>query len=138
MSEIDDLTYKINGCAMRVHRVLGCGFQEKIYQRCLAIEFQKAGITYEREKEIPIEYETENVGTRRVDFLVDNRVVVELKAMLKIEPVHYAQARNYVQIFGFQHGLLINFGGMKLEIKRVYSHTKQEQDSKDSKDEKDV
>lgn len=138
MSDIDDLTYKINGCAMRVHRVLGCGFQEKIYQRCLAIEFQKAGITYEREKEIPIEYESENVGKRRVDFLVDNRVVVELKAMLNIEPAHYAQARNYVQIFGFEHGLLINFGGMKLEFKRVYPHTPRLiQDEKENKNSKD-
>lgn len=83
-----DLTYKIIGCAMKVHNYLGNGFQEVIYQRALAIEFHKAGIEFERELEMPIIYEEEEIGTRRVDFLVESEVLVELKALIKMEDVH--------------------------------------------------
>ena len=91
-----DLTHKIIGCAMKVHRTLGNGFQEVIYQRCLAIELEKNGIYFEREQDIPIYYDGHNVGTRRADFLVENKVLVETKALVNLEDVHLAQAMNYM------------------------------------------
>ncbi len=118
---INQLTHKIIGCAMQVHSTLGNGFQEVIYQRCLAIELSHQGIIYEREKEMPIYYRDEQVGTRRVDFLVENKVMVEIKAIEKLEDVHKAQAINYCEAYGIADGLLINFGGKSLEFKRVYN-----------------
>jgi len=118
--EKDKLTYDIIGCAMRVHNTLGNGFQEVIYQRCLAIELQKAGINYEREVEQSIYYEEINVGTRRADFVVDNKVIVELKALINLEDVHLAQAKNYVVAYNFDKGLLINFGAVSLQYKLVF------------------
>jgi GxxExxY protein len=124
----DELTYKINGCAMKVHNTLGNGFQEVIYQRCLAIELRKAGISFEREKEQKIYYDGEEVGTRRADFIVENQVVVELKALINLEPVHLAQAKNYVVAYNFQIGLLINFGATTLQFKKVFN-SKNNQDN---------
>lgn len=115
----DDLTYKIIGCAMKVHNYLGNGFQEVIYQRALAIEFRKAGIEFARELEMIILYEDEEIGKRRVDFLVQNEVLVELKALVKMEDVHLAQGLNYLVAYKFDKGLLINFGAQSLEIKRL-------------------
>jgi GxxExxY protein len=86
----DDLTYKIIGCAMKVHNTLGNGFQEVIYQRCLALELKKQGIQFLREKEMPIYYDDIEVGTRRADFIVENSVLIELKAVIKLEDVHLA------------------------------------------------
>jgi GxxExxY protein len=117
----DELTYKIIGCAMKVHNTLGNGFQEVIYQRCLAIELQKAGLTFEREKEHTIYYEDIKVGTRRADFVVENKVVVELKAVIRLEDVHLAQAKNYVVAYDFPLGLLINFGSNSLEHKLIFN-----------------
>lgn len=111
-------TAKIIGCAMKVHSGLGNGFQEVIYQRALEIEFREAEITYSREFEMPIYYRGCQVGTRRVDFLVDNAISVELKAIISLEPVHYAQAINYLEADDLEVGLLINFGAQKLEFKR--------------------
>ena len=119
--DINDLTHKIIGCAMKVHNYLGNGFQEVIYQRALAIEFGKAGLNYEREKEMPIYYYEELIGTRRVDFFVDGRVMVELKALEKIEDVHKTQAINYLEAYQIADGLLINFGALSLEFKRVFN-----------------
>ena len=120
-SKIDDeLTYKIIGCAMKVHNTLGNGFQEVIYQRCLAIELNKAGIEFLREQEMPIYYENEHVGTRRADFIVEDNVLVELKAMVKLEDVHLAQALNYLTAYQIEKGLLINFGSTSLEVKRLF------------------
>ena len=82
--EKDELTYKIIGCAMKVHNTLGNGFQEVIYQRCLAIEFQKAGLGFGRELEQKIYYEGIDVGTRRADFVVENKAIVELKAVINL------------------------------------------------------
>lgn len=104
---------------MSVHNKLGNGFQELIYQRCLAIEFEKAKISFIREKEKPIFYEEIQVGTRRVDFLVEDKVLVELKAIIKLEDVHLAQALNYLEAFKLPVGLLINFGSRSLEFKRL-------------------
>ena len=114
-----DITEKVIGAAMNVHRYLGNGFQEVIYQRCLVIEFEKMGLRFEREKEQPIFYEGISVGTRRVDFLVEDKVLVELKAIIELENVHLAQAINYLEAFNLEVGLLINFGATSLQFKRL-------------------
>ena len=120
-SKIDDeLTYKIIGCAMKVHNTLGNGFQEVIYQRCLAIELDKIGLEFLREEEMPIYYENILVGTRRVDFIVAEKVLLELKALAKLEDVHLAQGLNYLTAYQIEKGLLINFGATSLEVKRLY------------------
>jgi len=114
-----DITEKIIGCAMKVHRVLGNGFQEVIYQRSLAIELEKQGLGFVREEEQSIYYEGVHVGTRRVDFFIANKILVELKAVIRLENVHLAQAINYLEAFNMEVGLLINFGSMSLEFKRL-------------------
>ncbi|MFN8417196.1 MAG: GxxExxY protein [Cytophagaceae bacterium] len=118
---LDEITYKINGCAMKVHNFLGNGFQEVIYQRCLSIEMEKAGLKFSREIEQTIFYEGIEVGTRRADFVVENQVVVELKALIHLEDVHLAQAKNYVVAYNLPVGLLINFGSTSLQFKKVYN-----------------
>ena len=115
----DKLTYNIIGCAMKVHSVLGNGFQEVIYQRALAIEFEKQGVAFQRELEMPLYYDNQHIGTRRVDFLVENQVMVELKALVKLEDVHLAQGLNYLVAYNVEKGLLLNFGAQSLEIKRL-------------------
>ncbi len=122
-----DITYKIIGCAMKVHNTSGNGFQEVNYQRCLAIELQKEGIDFQREVEQEIYYEGHNVGTRRADFIIDNSIVVELKAVIKLEDVHLAQAKNYLTAYNFDIGLLINFGATSLEYKKVFHNRLSEQ-----------
>jgi GxxExxY protein len=118
---LDEITYKINGCAMKVHNTLGNGFQEVIYQRCLAIELQKAGLNFGREIEQTIFYEGIEVGIRRADFVVENKIIVELKAVINLEDVHLAQAKNYVVAYDFQIGLLINFGAVSLQFKKIFN-----------------
>lgn len=113
-----ELTSRIIGCAMTVHKTLGNGFQEVIYQRALAIELEIAGIGYSREFEMPIYYREKHIGTRRVDFLVEGMISVELKATTKLEDVHYAQAINYLEAYNLEIGLLINFGETSLIFKR--------------------
>jgi GxxExxY protein len=115
------LTHKIIGSAMKVHSTLGNGFQEVIYQRALVIEMQKQGLSFEREMEMTIFYEGIDIGTRRVDFFVENTIMVEIKAVIKLEDVHLAQAMNYCQAYKLPIGLLINFGAKSLEFKRVYN-----------------
>lgn len=127
---IDEITYKINGCAMKVHNTLGNGFQEVIYQRCLAIELERAGLSFAREQEQTIFYEGIDVGTRRADFVIENKVIVELKALVNLENVHLAQAKNYVVAYDFPVGLLINFGATSLQIKKVFNKKYQEQNPK--------
>lgn len=132
--EINEITRKIIGCAMQVHNTLGSGFQEVIYQRALAIEMRYAGLSFERELEMPIFYRDEQIGTRRVDFFVEDCVMVELKATSKLEDVHKAQAINYLEAYDIADGLLINFGSISLEFKRLYNKKlvkKSEQDLKD-------
>ena len=116
-----DLTHKIIGCAMKVHSTLGNGFQEVIYQRALAIEMEKNGLSFTREMEMEIFYDDIQIGTRRVDFFVENEIMTELKALIKLEDVHLAQAMNYCQAYGLPIGLLINFGAKSLQYKRVYN-----------------
>ncbi len=118
MTEInDDLTNKIIGSAMKVHNTLGNGFQEVIYQRCLAIEFDNAGIVFKREQEMPIYYEGFEVGKRRADFIIEEKVMVELKAIINLEDVHLAQGLNYLTAYNLETGLLINFGSTSLQTK---------------------
>ncbi|MGB3779237.1 MAG: GxxExxY protein [Tunicatimonas sp.] len=115
------MTYLINGCAMKVHNTLGNGFQEVIYQRCLAIELERAGLGFAREQEHTIYYEDIEVGTRRADFVVEDQVIVELKALINLENVHLAQAKNYVVAYDKPVGLLINFGSTSLQFKKVFN-----------------
>lgn len=119
----EDVTHKIIGCAMKVHSTLGNGFQEVIYQRALAIEMENQGLSFQREMEMTIFYEGIEIGTRRVDFFVEENIMVELKALIKLEDVHLAQAMNYCQAYNLPIGLLINFGAKSLEFKRVYNLT---------------
>ena len=114
-----ELTGQIIGCAMTVHSALGNGFQEVIYQRALEIEMADQGIPFSREHVMPIYYKGQHIGTRRVDFLVGNVVSVELKAIIRLEDVHLAQAINYLEAYDLEVGLLINFGARSLEFKRV-------------------
>jgi GxxExxY protein len=114
-----DLTGKIIGCAMEVHRYLGNGFQEVIYQRALAMEMQHQGLSFQREYEMQIYYKGAHIGTRRVDFFVEEKVMLELKAVIQMEDAHLAQAINYLEASGTETGLLINFGSRSLQFKRV-------------------
>jgi GxxExxY protein len=118
MQHFDEITFKIIGCAMKVHNTLGNGFQEVIYQRCLAIELGLAELKFEREKEQDIYYNGLNVGTRRADFIVNAKIIVELKALINLEDVHLAQAKNYVIAYDLPIGLLINFGSTSLQYKK--------------------
>jgi GxxExxY protein len=114
-----ELTHKIIGAAMEVHRHLGNGFQEVVYQRALAIEFKLRNINFEREKELPLSYKGFDIGTRRVDFFVEEKIMLEMKAVIQLDDVHLAQAINYLEAYGMEVGLLINFGNSSLQFKRV-------------------
>lgn len=114
-----ELTSKIIGCAMTVHKALGNGFREVIYQRALEIEMSLSGIEFKREFEMPIFYREIQIRTRRVDFLVENVISVELKAITTLENVHFAQAINYLEAYNLEIGLLINFGENSLNFKRL-------------------
>ena len=114
-----EITEKIIKCAFKVHNTLGNGFQEVIYQRALEIDFRNAGIEHSREFEMPIYYEGIQIGTRRVDFLVNKLISVEIKALIHLESVHLAQAMNYLEAYNLEIGLLINFGANSLEFKRL-------------------
>ncbi|GAA4347659.1 hypothetical protein GCM10023185_02880 [Hymenobacter saemangeumensis] len=118
LDDYRELTGKIIGCAMQVHRVLGTGFQEVIYQRALAIELEQCGIVAQRELEMPIFYRAHEIGSRRVDFLVNETVLVELKALSGLNEAHQAQIINYLEAYRRPIGLLINFGAPSLELKR--------------------
>lgn len=122
--KFSEITEKIIGCAMKVHNTLGNGFQEVIYQRALAIEMGKAGIEFAREVEMPIHYDGQEIGTRRTDFLVEGKILVELKALINLEDVHIAQGLNYLEAYNLEIGLLLNFGSKKLEFKRLTNERK--------------
>lgn len=113
-----ELTGSVIGAAMRVHTQLGVGFPEVVYQRCLAIELREAGLEFERELELPLFYRGEHVGSRRVDFLVEKAVLVELKALSEITPLHHAQVLNYLHAYNLEVALLLNFGEHRLSYKR--------------------
>ena len=117
----NELTFRIIGCAMKVHGRLGNGFQEVIYQRCLAIEMSRAGLSYAREVNHPVWYESIEVGYRRADFIVEGKVIVEIKAVIALDDVHLSQAKNYTVAYDYPVGLLINFGGASLQYKRIFN-----------------
>ena len=114
-----EITKKIIGCAMKVHSKLGNGFQEVIYQRAMVIEMGKQGLSFEREMEMDIYYDNEHIGTRRVDFFVEGKVMLELKALINLEQAHLAQALNYLEAYKIEVGLLINSGSPSLQFKRL-------------------
>ncbi len=114
-----DITAQIIGAAIEVHKILGNGFQEVIYQRALAIEMEERDLSFSREREIELQYKGKNIGTRRVDFFVEEKVMVEIKAVIQLEDVHLAQAINYLEAYDLEIGLLINFGAKSLEFKRL-------------------
>ena len=114
-----DITEKILGASFEVHKYLGNGFQEVIYQRALEIEMRNAGIAFLREFEMSILYKENPIGTRRVDFFVENVISVELKALTALEDVNITQALNYLEAYNLEIGLLINFGSKRLVFKRL-------------------
>jgi GxxExxY protein len=126
----EELTKKIIGCAMEVHKRLGNGFQEVIYQRAMAIEMRIAGLEFIREKEMSIFYRDYDIGTRRADFFVEEKIMVELKAIIRLEDSNLAQAMNYLEAYKMEVGLLINFGARSLEFKRVHNNKLISPDSK--------
>ncbi len=129
-----ELTHKIIGAAMEVHKHLGNGFQEVVYQRALAIEMQMQNINFVREQEMQLQYKGYDIGTRRVDFFVVEKIMVEIKAIINLEDVHLAQAMNYVEAYNLEIGLLINFGSKSLQFKRVHNNKVLNRDSKGLKD----
>jgi GxxExxY protein len=120
MAVDDPLTHAIIGCAMAVHNELGNGFQEVIYQRALAIELEDAEIVFQREQEMPIFYKGHEIGSRRADFLIERKILVELKAVIELDDVHLAQGLNYLTAYNIETGLLVNFGSTKLQFKRLF------------------
>ncbi len=119
--QINNLTHKIIGCAMEVHNQMGNGFQEVVYQRALAIEFQLQDISFVRELEMELSYKEQHVGTRRVDFFVEDSVMLEIKAVMELVGAHKAQAINYCEAYKIADGLLINFGTERLQYHRVFN-----------------
>jgi GxxExxY protein len=119
--EKDPLTYTIIGCAMKVHNELGNGFHEIIYQRCLAIELKNANLNFVRELQQDIFYKEMFVGTRRADFIVENSIMIEIKAKTNLENLHLAQSKNYLTAYNLKRGLLINFGSTSLQYKLIFN-----------------
>ena len=117
-----DITEKIIGCAMKVHRQMRNGFQELIYQRCLIIEFRKIALSFLNEVELPVFYDNVEVGKRRVDFLVENKVIIEIKAVSELTDAHLAQALNYLGALNLEIGMLINYDSKSLEVKRIINN----------------
>ncbi len=117
--ELQGLTERVIGCAIAVHRTLGPGFLESLYERALELELRKKGLLVESQKLVPVYYDGDCIGEHRLDLLVENLVVVELKAIRALEDVHFAQVRSYLKACGLKHGLLLNFSTMPLTIKRV-------------------
>jgi GxxExxY protein len=114
-----EITEKIIGASMKVHTTLGNGFQEVIYQRALALQMEADNVGYQRECNMPIYYLDKQIGERRIDFFVEEKICVELKAIANLEPVHFAQAKNYLEAFNMEVGLLINFGSTSLVYRRL-------------------
>ncbi|MGI4870193.1 MAG: GxxExxY protein [Janthinobacterium lividum] len=112
------LTEKVIGCAMDVHKELGSGFPELIYQRALGVELQQVGINAEREIHLPVFYKETQIGSRRADFLIEGQLLVELKAIAELLPLSHAQVINYLKSYRLEVALLINFGAASLEFKR--------------------
>ena len=127
-----DITQKIIGASMEVHKILGNGFQEVIYQRALEIEMTNMGLSFQREYEMDIYYKENRIGGRRVDFFVEGCIMVELKASINLEDVHLAQAMNYLEAYNGEIGLLINFGAKSLQFKRVHNNSLKNQGNQEN------
>lgn len=119
-----EITRRIIKCSLTVHNEIGNGFQEVIYQRALAIEMRHNNLGFAREFEMPVLYKDDQIGTRRSDFLVEEKILVEIKALIQLEPVHFAQAINYLEAYKLEIGLLINFGSRSLEFRRLINSKK--------------
>ncbi len=117
--EYEDLTEKIIGCAIEVHKKLGPGFLESIYENAFIIELQKQHLQVERQREAIIKYDGIQVGRHRLDLIIDDTIVVELKAVKNVEDIHFAIVKSYLKALGKEHGLIINFSRKVLEVKRV-------------------
>jgi len=115
----EELTSRIIACAIEVHKALGPGFLESIYEMALTIELRRAGLHVEQQKTLPITYRNTPIGEHRLDLLVENKIVVELKAISALEDIHFAIVRSYLKAAGLEHGLLFNFSSVPLTIKRV-------------------
>jgi GxxExxY protein len=122
MMKHEEVTHKIIGCAMEVHRKLSAGFQEYIYHRALEKEFKLQGVSFDNEYEIKIFYKGEQIGLRRVDFLVEKIIPVEIKAVSELTDTNLAQSKNYLEAGGIEIGLLINFGSSSLQFKRLINN----------------
>ena len=120
--DFDDVTSRIIGVCIEVHRTLGPGFQEVIYQRALALELQGSGLGFSREVEIPVYYKGKEIGKRRVDFVIEE-CMVEIKARREFDEADYMQALSYLKASGFGLGLLVNFGAKKVEVRRLVNST---------------
>jgi len=117
--ELNDLSHRIIGIAIEIHKKLGPGFQEKIYEEALLREFRKSGIEYEKQKVVRVDYDGVNLGNQRIDLLVEGEVILEIKTCTKIIPIHRNQVISYLKTANKKLGLILNFGRSKLEIKRV-------------------
>jgi GxxExxY protein len=117
--ELEELTNQVIGACIAVHKAKGPGFLESIYENCLKIEFRKRGIQAEFQKEVDVFYDEELVGSHKLDILVNGQLVVELKAVIALEDIHFAQVRSYLRAADLKHGLLINFASLTLTPKRV-------------------
>ena len=116
-----ELTGDIIKAAVKVHKAIGAGYKESVYQKALAISLQEHNIAFDREKEYPIFYRKEKVGYYKADFLIQDKVIVELKAVFTIEMLHVAQTINYLKVANKPIGLILNFGQSPLEVKRVHN-----------------
>lgn len=127
MKELEqaELTGRIIGCAISVHRELGPGFLESVYEAALAVEFSRRGLRFERQKLVYISYQGVAVGEHRLDYFIEDLVVVELKATAGLEDIHFAVVRSYLKAVGREHGLLLNFATLPLTVKRVIRDSRQ-------------
>jgi len=122
IEERNKITHDVIGVAMEVYNVLGNGFQEVVYQRALSIEMKLRKIEHQREFEIPLLYKGFDVGQRRVDFLVFGNISIEIKAIANLDDLQLAQAKNYLEAYNLETGLLINFGSKSLQFKRLFNN----------------
>jgi GxxExxY protein len=114
-----DLSSRVIGATIEVHKILGPGYLESFYEEALCFELSQAGISFERQKEIEISYKDHKIGKHRLDLLADGRLVVELKAVQSIETNHFSTVRSYMKSLGVESGIIINFSTMPITVKRV-------------------
>lgn len=117
--ELEELSHRVIGCAIEVHRELGPGFLESIYEASMVVALRGAGLSFENQKLVPVLFRGAPVGEHRLDLLVEHCLVVELKAIKALEDVHFAQVRSYLKACRLKHGLLLNFNSVKLTVRRV-------------------